>query len=68
VLGKAQVKAGKEPGELGKVRRKLLRFLEESQHYIPAELISSFPSDGMLSWVPCCTIERLYSNSSIALR
>ena len=46
-LGKAQAKAGQEPGELGKVRKKLLYFLETSQHYVPAELISSFPSDGM---------------------
>ena len=45
-LGKAQAKAGQEPGELGKVRKKLLHFLETSQHYVPAELISSFPSDG----------------------
>ena len=46
-LGKAQAKAGQEPGELGKIRKKLLHFLETSQHYVPEELISSFPSDGM---------------------
>ena len=55
ILGKVQAKAGQEPGELGKIRKKLLNFLETSQHYVPAELISSFPSDG-IKQATACTI------------
>ena len=43
---KQKVKAGDEPGMLGVLRTKLLKFLRESQHYVAAEHISSFPQDG----------------------
>ncbi|KAI6652243.1 hypothetical protein LOD99_7260 [Oopsacas minuta] len=36
-------KAGQEPGGLGSIRRELISFLENSQHYKPEKLISSFP-------------------------
>ncbi|ESP01601.1 hypothetical protein LOTGIDRAFT_200189, partial [Lottia gigantea] len=37
---------GKEPGELGQYRNKLLQFLYTSQHYIPERLLTRFPLDG----------------------
>ena len=40
-------KAGQEPGRLGTLRRELISFLENSQHYKPEKLISSFPQDDM---------------------
>ncbi len=43
---KQRAKAGAEPGELGVLRTKLLTFLRQSQHYVAAEHISSFPQDG----------------------
>ena len=43
---KPRVKPGEEPGNLGKLRTKLLRFLRKSHHYVAAEHISSFPQDG----------------------
>jgi hypothetical protein len=46
--GKVLVKAGKEPGELGRARKTLLEFLESSVYYLPETLISSFPQDKML--------------------
>lgn len=43
---KQRAKAGEEPGELGKLRRKLLNFLTWSKHYEAAEHVSTFPRDG----------------------
>ena len=40
-------KAGQEPGRLGTLRRELISFLENSAHYKPEKLISSFPQDDM---------------------
>uniref|UniRef100_A0A8C2IA68 VPS39 subunit of HOPS complex n=1 Tax=Cyprinus carpio TaxID=7962 RepID=A0A8C2IA68_CYPCA len=42
------VAAGKEAGELGEYRNKLLSFLEVSSSYEPEGLISDFPFDGLL--------------------
>uniref|UniRef100_A0A671NBK8 Vam6/Vps39-like protein n=1 Tax=Sinocyclocheilus anshuiensis TaxID=1608454 RepID=A0A671NBK8_9TELE len=42
------VAAGKEAGELGEYRNKLLSFLEVSSSYEPERLISDFPFDGLL--------------------
>ncbi|XP_005158975.1 vam6/Vps39-like protein isoform X2 [Danio rerio] len=42
------VAAGKEKGELGEFRNKLLSFLEVSSSYEPEILISDFPFDGLL--------------------
>lgn len=42
------VPAGKEEGELGEYRNKLLAFLDISSHYQPSKLISDFPFDGLL--------------------
>uniref|UniRef100_UPI00398E877B vam6/Vps39-like protein isoform X2 n=1 Tax=Pristiophorus japonicus TaxID=55135 RepID=UPI00398E877B len=42
------VPAGKEEGELGEHRNKLLSFLEISTYYQPSKLISDFPFDGLL--------------------
>ena len=44
--GDQQPKAGEEPGELGRLRAKLLKFLDTSRHYDAAECISSLPRDG----------------------
>lgn len=44
--GVAAVAAGKEEGDLGEFRTKLLSFLETSSSYQPAKLISDFPFDG----------------------
>lgn len=41
--------AGKEAGDLGEFRKKLLSFLETSSSYEPARLISDFPFDGNCS-------------------
>lgn len=38
--------AGKEEGDLGEYRNKLLSFLDISSSYEPARLISDFPFDG----------------------
>lgn len=38
--------AGKEEGELGELRNKLLSFLDISRYYEPEILISDFPFDG----------------------
>ncbi|XP_026141085.1 vam6/Vps39-like protein isoform X2 [Carassius auratus] len=46
--GVAAVAAGKEAGELGEYRNKLLAFLEVSSCYEPEALISDFPFDGLL--------------------
>ncbi|XP_071480649.1 vam6/Vps39-like protein [Diadema antillarum] len=43
--GQSFVRAGSEPGELGDIRRKLLFFLETSQHYRPERLLTRFPFD-----------------------
>ena len=40
-------KAGHEPGKLGMLRRELISFLENSLHYKPEKLISSFPQCDM---------------------
>ena len=40
------MKAGDEPGMLDVLRTKLLKFLQESQHYVAEAHISSFPQDG----------------------
>uniref|UniRef100_A0A8C5AZ65 CNH domain-containing protein n=1 Tax=Gadus morhua TaxID=8049 RepID=A0A8C5AZ65_GADMO len=42
------VAAGKEEGDLGEFRSKLLDFLDMSSSYEPARLISDFPFDGLL--------------------
>jgi len=47
--GVSAVAAGKETGELGEFRNKLLTFLEVSRSYEPERLISDFPFDGELS-------------------
>ncbi|KAK7506799.1 hypothetical protein BaRGS_00001650, partial [Batillaria attramentaria] len=39
-------KAGKEPGELGENRAKLIKFLHESKYYVPERLLTHFPIDG----------------------
>ena len=41
-----RAKPGEEPGDLGKIRSKLLQFLRRSQHYEAFAHISSFPDDG----------------------
>lgn len=46
--GVPAVAAGKEEGDLGEYRNKLLCFLETSTSYEPAKLISDFPFDGLL--------------------
>ncbi|KAA0711496.1 Vam6/Vps39-like protein [Triplophysa tibetana] len=46
--GVPAVSAGKENGELGEFRNKLLSFLEISSTYEPERLISDFPFDGLL--------------------
>ncbi|XP_029683915.1 vam6/Vps39-like protein isoform X2 [Takifugu rubripes] len=46
--GVAAVAAGKEEGDLGEFRTKLLSFLDTSSSYQPAKLISDFPFDGLL--------------------
>ncbi|KAJ8401124.1 hypothetical protein AAFF_G00387060 [Aldrovandia affinis] len=46
--GEPPVAAGKEEGELGEFRNKLLSFLEISSSYEPSRLISDFPFDGLL--------------------
>ncbi|XP_067312282.1 vam6/Vps39-like protein isoform X2 [Pseudorasbora parva] len=46
--GVSAVAAGKEAGELGEFRNKLLSFLEVSSSYEPERLISDFPFDGLL--------------------
>lgn len=42
--------AGKEEGELGELRKKLLTFLDISSCYEPEILISDFPFDGNLAF------------------
>ncbi|KAK6306818.1 hypothetical protein J4Q44_G00219660 [Coregonus suidteri] len=42
------VAAGKEEGDLGEFRKKLVCFLEVSTSYEPGRLISDFPFDGLL--------------------
>ena len=44
--GVSAVAAGKEDGDLGEFRAKLLGFLDSSSSYEPARLISDFPFDG----------------------
>lgn len=44
--GVCAVAAGKEEGDLGEFRSKLLAFLDISSSYEPARLISDFPFDG----------------------
>ncbi|KTG35356.1 hypothetical protein cypCar_00018424 [Cyprinus carpio] len=46
--GVPAVAAGKEAGELGEYRNKLLSFLDVSCSYEPERLISDFPFDGLL--------------------
>ncbi|XP_070698619.1 vam6/Vps39-like protein [Pempheris klunzingeri] len=46
--GVLAVAAGKEEGDLGEFRNKLLSFLDISTSYEPARLISDFPFDGLL--------------------
>ena len=55
LTGKLQARAGEEPGELGVLRTKLLRFLATSKHYVAAEHITSFPQDG--EWQRNCLNE-----------
>ena len=47
--GQSFVRAGTEPGDLGVIRKKLLFFLETSQHYRPEKLLTRFPFDSELS-------------------
>uniref|UniRef100_A0A8B9KXG6 CNH domain-containing protein n=1 Tax=Astyanax mexicanus TaxID=7994 RepID=A0A8B9KXG6_ASTMX len=47
-IGIPAVAAGKEEGELGEFRNKLLCFLDVSSAYEPERLISDFPFDGLL--------------------
>uniref|UniRef100_A0A8L0DPN9 VPS39 subunit of HOPS complex n=1 Tax=Oncorhynchus mykiss TaxID=8022 RepID=A0A8L0DPN9_ONCMY len=47
-VGVPAVAAGKEEGDLGEFRNKLLCFLEVSTSYEPGRLISDFPFDGLL--------------------
>lgn len=51
-VGVPAVAAGKEEGELGEFRTKLLSFLDISTSYEPAKLISDFPFDGKASVTP----------------
>jgi hypothetical protein len=47
VVADAQrVVAGTEGGLLGETRRKLISFLETSQHYTPEKMLSRFPFNG----------------------
>nr|XP_024003235.1 LOW QUALITY PROTEIN: vam6/Vps39-like protein [Salvelinus alpinus] len=46
--GVPAVAAGKEEGDLGEFRNKLLCFLQVSTSYEPGRLISDFPFDGLL--------------------
>ncbi|XP_058471442.1 vam6/Vps39-like protein isoform X1 [Solea solea] len=46
--GVPAVAAGKEKGQLGEFRKKLLSFLDVSTSYEPSRLISDFPFDGLL--------------------
>jgi len=39
--------AGSEPGLLGETRKKLLKFLETSQYYVPEKMLSRFPVDDL---------------------
>uniref|UniRef100_A0A3Q3KFK3 VPS39 subunit of HOPS complex n=1 Tax=Mastacembelus armatus TaxID=205130 RepID=A0A3Q3KFK3_9TELE len=48
VAGVPAVAAGKEEGELGEYRNKLLSFLDISTSYEPSTLIVDFPFDGLL--------------------
>ncbi|XP_054155821.1 vam6/Vps39-like protein [Oppia nitens] len=43
----AMVGAGEEPGELGELRRKLLKFLEDSDHYSTETLPTYLLNDGL---------------------
>uniref|UniRef100_A0A674CP33 VPS39 subunit of HOPS complex n=1 Tax=Salmo trutta TaxID=8032 RepID=A0A674CP33_SALTR len=47
-VGVPAVAAGKEEGDLGEFRNKLVCFLEVSTSYEPGRLISDFPFDGLL--------------------
>lgn len=49
-IGVSAVTAGKEEGELGELRNKLLSFLDISTCYEPEILISDFPFDGDLTF------------------
>lgn len=40
--------AGHEPGTLGILRSKLLKFLKESQYYTPEKMLTAFPGDELL--------------------
>ncbi|XP_064621475.1 vam6/Vps39-like protein [Lineus longissimus] len=43
--GKPRARAGEEPGELGKLRKKLINFLGDSTYYTPEKLLTHFPFD-----------------------
>jgi hypothetical protein len=47
VPGLAAVPAGREPGELGQLRAKLLAFLKDSKSYSPEVMLSRFPTDSL---------------------
>ena len=51
ILGRQRDRAGEEPGELGVLRTKLLKFLDTSKHYAAEEHISSLPMDGVCVFV-----------------
>lgn len=56
VVGVPAVAAGKEEGDLGEFRNKLLSFLDISTSYEPARLISDFPFDGKNWILSICTL------------
>ena len=43
--GEEPAKAGHEPGDLGELRRKLIDFLTESEHYGAEDLLAVFPTE-----------------------
>lgn len=55
-VGVPAVAAGKEDGDLGEFRTKLLFFLDSSTSYEPARLISDFPFDGKSSISCACVL------------
>ncbi|KAK5582711.1 hypothetical protein RB653_004296 [Dictyostelium firmibasis] len=41
------IPAGKEAGELGEIRTKMIQFLENSKYYLPEKMLSRFPSNDL---------------------
>lgn len=71
IVGASAVPAGKENGELGEFRNKLLTFLDISTCYEPARLISDFPFDGRmlltLRWQVLSTVCLGNTNKDVSL-